>query len=276
MTCRILSLKPPSSNDINSPRIPAPSRSNPPLKLPKTLRRVVEYSPLPRISHQRHISIFAMAGKKTENTRKVAGNARKADVAAQKAAVEDTKQAANEEEQWQKGSKSNAKKEAEAAKKAEQARKKAEKDALAAEDDASTPGKSAPKKSKAPVKKSRGLDLSQLDGDKPSALSASGIDNALDALSLAHGSEDKVEKHPERRYPAAYKNYEERRLQEMKSDGSGVGLRLDQRKQRIRKEFEKHPDNPFNQVTVSYNATRDDVSQLKEQERNKIEQRLGN
>ncbi|KAF4974047.1 hypothetical protein FDECE_18707, partial [Fusarium decemcellulare] len=169
--------------------------------------------------------------------------------AAQKAAVEDARREAAEDEKWQKGSKNNSKKEAEAAKKADAAKKKAEKDALLAEEEANNPGK-GPKKSKAPVKKSRGLDLSQLDDDNPSALSASGIDNALDALSLTTGTDEgKVDRHPERRFPAAYAKYEERRLQEMKQDGSGVGLRMEQRKNRIRKEFEKHPDNPFNQVT---------------------------
>ncbi|KAM5348093.1 hypothetical protein ACJ41O_007917 [Fusarium nematophilum] len=216
-----------------------------------------------------------MAGKKGENSKKAAGNARKAEAAAQKAAADDARKEVAEEEKWQKGAKNNSKKEAEAAKKAEAARKKAEKDALAAEDEANTPGKE-PKKSKAPVKRSRGLDLSQLDDDKPTALSASGIDNALDALSLTTGSDEaKIDKHPERRYPAAYAKYEERRLQEMKQDGSGVGLRLDQRKNRIRKEFEKHPDNPFNQVTASYNATRDDLAEIRSQEKAKIEQRLG-
>lgn len=148
------------------------------------------------------------------------------------------------------------------------------------EDEENAGGRAEPKKSKAPAKKSRGLDLSQLDDDgsgaKKTALNASGIDNALDALSLAGGSDDtKVDKHPERRYPAAYAKYEERRLAEMKADGSGTGLRLDQRKNRIRKEFDKHPDNPFNQVTASYNASRSDIAQIKEQEKTKIEQRLG-
>lgn len=218
-----------------------------------------------------------MAGKKGENSKKVAGNARKAEAAAQKQAASDARQEAADEEKWSKGAKNNSKKEAQAAKAAEAEKKKAEKAALQAEDDANTPGKT-PKKSKAPVKKSRGLDLSQLDGhDKPSAISASGIDNALDALSLTGGKDDsKVDRHPERRYPAAYAKYEERRLEEMKKDGSGVGLRLDQRKTRIRKEFEKHPDNPFNQVTASYNATREDVATIRAQEKAKIEQRLGN
>lgn len=145
------------------------------------------------------------------------------------------------------------------------------------EEEEANGGRNEPKNKKTPAKKSRGLDLSQLDGDgSASALNATGIDNALDALSLTAASDDtKVDKHPERRYPAAYAKYEERRLQEMKADGSGTGLRLDQRKNRIRKEFEKSPENPFNQVTVAYNATRDDVSQIRAQEKAKIEQRLG-
>jgi hypothetical protein len=220
-----------------------------------------------------------MAGKKgVENSKKAAGNARKAEAAAQKSAAEDARRDAAEDEQWSKGAKSSAKKEAEAAKKAEQARKKAEKDALMAEDDANTPGRSEPKKSKAAPKKSRGLDLSQLDGDgaSSSALNATGIDNALDALSLTTGNDDsKVDRHPERRFPAAFAKYEARRLDEMKKDGSGVGLRLDQRKQRIRKEFDKSPENPFNQVTATYNVSKEELAEIKAREMDKIEQRLG-
>ncbi|KAJ6789298.1 hypothetical protein PWT90_01038 [Aphanocladium album] len=216
-----------------------------------------------------------MAGKKGENSKKVAGNARKADAAAKKNAAEEAQVAAVEEEKWQKGSKNNSKKEAEEAKKAEAARKKAEKDALMKEEEEAIGGRNEPKKSKAPAKKSRGLDLSQLD-DGPSTLNASGIDNALDALSLtAGGGDGKVDAHPERRFAAAYRAYEERRLNEMKADGSGTGLRLEQRKQRIRKEFDKSPENPFNQVTVAYNATRDDIREVRESEKSKIEKRLG-
>jgi len=219
-------------------------------------------------------------GGKGENSKKAAGNARKAEQAAKKAAEENAKLAQAEAAEWSKGAKSNAKKEAEAAKKAEAARKKAEKEALLKEDEEAAGGRAQPKKSKAPAKRSRGLDLSQLDDDgsgdkKAGALNASGIDNALDALSLTADSDaTKIDKHPERRYPAAYAKYEERRLNEMKADGSGTGLRLDQRKKRIKKEFEKHPDNPFNQVTVAYNATSEDIAQIREQEKAKIEQRL--
>lgn len=177
---------------------------------------------------------------------------------------------------------SNNHREAEAAKKADAAKKKAEKDALLKEEEAENGGRNEPKNKKAPAKKARGLDLSQLDGDDggsgdpQAALNASGIDNALDALSLTTGgSDDKIDKHPERRYPAAYAKYEERRLTEMKADGSGTGLRLDQRKTRIKKEFDKSPDNPFNQVTAAYNASRGDIAQLRAQEKAKVESRLG-
>ena len=168
--------------------------------------------------------------------------------------------------------------EAEAAKKAEQARKKAERDALAAEEEKSLPSRAAPKNSKTAAKKTpaRGLDLSQLDaGDKPSALNASGIDNALDALSLTGKSNEKIDRHPERRFKAAYAAFEERRLAEMEADGSGKGLRLNQRKEQLRKEFEKSPDNPFNQASANYNASREELDEIRQKERSKIESRLG-
>lgn len=127
-------------------------------------------------------------------------------------------------------------------------------------------------------KTNHGLDLSQLDGDdKPlAALNASGIDNALDALSLAGTSSDaaKIDRHPERRFKAALAAFEERRLAEMEADGSGQGLRQNQKKDRIRKEFEKSPENPFNQVNATYDASKDDVAQLRQQEKAKIEKRL--
>lgn len=130
------------------------------------------------------------------------------------------------------------------------------------------------------MKKTKGLDLSQLDeptagSAKAGALNATGIDNALDALSLTAAESTKIDKHPERRFKAAYAAFEERRLQEMEEDGSGQGLRQNQKKDRIRKEFERHPDNPFNQVNASYDATKDEVKEIKEREKAKIEERLG-
>src|SRR4051812_20780989 len=154
-----------------------------------------------------------------------------------------------------------ASREAEAAKKAEQARKKAEKDAILAEEEKEA--RAAPKNAKTAVKKTKGLDLSQLeDGDAgpSSALNATGIDNALDALSLTTGEPAaKIDKHPERRFKAAFAAYEERRLNEMDRDGSAQVLRQNQKREKIRKEFEKSEENPFNQVRAAYDATKEEV-----------------
>ncbi|KAK3390918.1 hypothetical protein B0H63DRAFT_125993 [Podospora didyma] len=222
-----------------------------------------------------------MGGKKggvEVGSKKAAGQARKADAALQKKAAEEAKVREAEAADWQKGEKSSAKKDAEKAKKDELARKKAEKDALIAAEDASLPSRAAPKKAKTAVKKTRGLDLSQLDKDGGSgggslpALNATGIENALDALLLAGPAADaKIDRHPERRFKAALAQFEERRLKEMETDGSGAGLRNNQKLMRIRKEFEKHPDNPFNQASARYDASKEEVAELKNQERNKIE-----
>ena len=165
-------------------------------------------------------------------------------------------------------------------KKAEAARKKAEKDALLREEEASLPTKAKSGNAKTAQKKTnRGLDLSQLDSSstdaKGAVLNASGIDNALDALSLTNKSADssKVDRHPERRFKAAYAAFEEKRLPEVEQEQPG--LRRNQRVEVVRKEFEKSPDNPFNQVRAAYDATKEDVQTIRGAEKGKIEQRLG-
>lgn len=160
-----------------------------------------------------------------------------------------------------------------AEKQAEAARKKAEKEALLKEEEASLPSKPG---KKPPVKKARGLDLSGLDGPSSknvlSALNATGIDDALDALDLTKGNNDKIDRHPERRFKAAYTAFETRRLDEMKDE---KGLRRQQKIDQIRKEFEKHPDNPFNQVQGTYNMSKEEMAELRDSERQKLENRLG-
>jgi hypothetical protein len=106
-------------------------------------------------------------------------------------------------------------------------------------------------------------------------LNATGIDNALDALSLTTDNAAKIDKHPERRFKAAFAAFEERRLNEMDSDGSGQGLRQNQKREKIRKEFEKSEENPFNQVSARYDASKDEMKELREAEKRKIETRLG-
>ena len=164
------------------------------------------------------------------------------------------------------------------AKKQDAARKKAEKDALlAAEEKDARP---TPKNAKTAVKKSRGLDLSALDGEASSsaskanpALNATGIDNALDALSLTSANpSDKIDRHPERRFKAAYAAYEARRMPELEEEHKG--LRKKQREDMIRKEFERSPENPFNQVNARFDSTKEELREMQEQERDKVEARL--
>ncbi|MCJ1290075.1 hypothetical protein MMC34_001610 [Xylographa carneopallida] len=218
---------------------------------------------------------------KGENTKKAAGNAKKAEVAAQKAAAESSKKAASEDAEWSKGAKSTAKKEQEAAKREEAARKKAEKDALLAEEEKNA--RAAPKNTKTAAKKTtRGLDLSQLDDNDTTpptkaapALNASNIDDALDALSITTGNHhaQQVERHPERRFKAAYAAYEARRLPELETEMKG--LRRQQRVEVVRKEFEKSPENPFNQVSARFDSTKDEVRQIKAEVKDSVEGRLG-
>ena len=64
-----------------------------------------------------------------------------------------------------------------------------------------------------------------------------------------------VESHPERRFKAALEAYIDAELPQYKKDYPG--LRLVQYKERLFKQFQKHPDNPYNQLTAAYNTTRD-------------------
>ena len=139
---------------------------------------------------------------------------------------------------------------------------------------------------KATTTTTKGLDLSQLDNDpstaannnnnnnktKP-ALNASGIDNALDALSLtSNNANDKLDRHPERRFKAAYAAFEARRLSELEEEHKG--LRKNQRVEMCRKEFEKSAENPFNQVNARFDSTREEIKDIKSREREKVEARL--
>jgi hypothetical protein len=52
-------------------------------------------------------------------------------------------------------------------------------------------------------------------------------------------------------------------------------LRKNQKIHKIQDEFRKHPDNPFNQVSASYNASKEELAEMREAERLKKEKRLG-
>lgn len=82
--------------------------------------------------------------------------------------------------------------------------------------------------------------LNQLDiGD-----SARNIDEAIKVLD--NSTDSVVDKHPEKRMKAAYLAFEERRLKELKQENPT--LRLSQIKQMLKKEWNKSPENPLNQV----------------------------
>lgn len=205
------------------------------------------------------------------NSKKAAGNARKAEQANKKKSEEDSRLEAEEEAKWnQGGKKANKKKEDEAAKKAEAAKKKAEREALLKEEEESLPSKPTNNKKrgseKVAAKRAGNLDAFLNDQPTTSEISASGIDDALEALTLTKKggavSEKEIDRHPERRFKAALAAFEEQRIPQVRKENPG--LRLQQVKNLIFKEFEKHPDNPFNQQTnISYNASKDNVQDLK-------------
>lgn len=57
-------------------------------------------------------------------------------------------------------------------------------------------------------------------------------------------------------YPAAFEAYKEIQLPILKQEYKG--LRLQQLNEMMFKAFKKSPDNPFNQVSVAYDATKED------------------
>jgi hypothetical protein len=231
-----------------------------------------------------------MAPKK-ENTKKAAGNAKKAENAALKANAAAAAHEAAEADKWSQGSKSNKKAQDAAEKKASQAAAKAEREKLLAEEEKNQPSKPKSAGAKKAEKKqndravvSRGtLDLGQLDegsGDvkksKEKTLNASGIENAIDALSLATQKEDslKIDRHPERRFKAAYAAFEARRLPEVEAENPG--LRRNQRVEIVRREFEKSDENPFNKAGMGrYDMSREEMAEERRRVREGVEGVLG-
>lgn len=139
------------------------------------------------------------------------------------------------------------------------------------------PSRSGPKNSKAAQKKTRGLDLSQLDDDGGSgsgplaALNASGIDNALDALGLTDDKNTlKIDRHPERRQKSAFEAFRERREKELEDSGLNHGAL----QQRIRKDWDRSPENPKRQMNAKFNSSKDEMAALRAQANEETEARL--
>ncbi|KAI0948760.1 hypothetical protein AcV7_009415 [Taiwanofungus camphoratus] len=207
-----------------------------------------------------------------------------------------------EAEKWQDGAKSSKSKEEKEEKRQAEIARKAEAARLLAEEEASLPAKpktapkAAAKKAAAKNVKSAGpgaIAAGGLDviagGEKakdekpedPETFAATGIDNALDLLEVVTAKMDKasvgqqaagLERHPERRFKAALEAYKEREMPNVRAEHPG--LRLQQYQEILFKQFQKSPENPFNQVTVAYDAKKDEKVGALKKKNAAIEERL--
>jgi len=220
------------------------------------------------------------------NAKKESGRAKKAENETKKNAAAEADKARKEADVWQDGAKTNkAKEEKEEKRRAELARK-AEAARLLAEEEAAAPAKvkAAPKagakkgakaapKPAGPGAIAAGGGLATPKEEKeapelpeePEVFAATGIDNALDLLEVVTAKMDKasvgqqaagIERHPERRFKSAFEAYKEREMPNVRADHPG--LRLQQYQEILFKQFQKSPENPFNQTIVSYDASKDD------------------
>lgn len=220
------------------------------------------------------------------NAKAVAGRARKAEAADRKAAQAAAAAEAAEEQKWQQGAKGKSAADQRREKEEAKARKRDELKRLQAEDDAATPGKKSSGKqsnnSKPSARKGAAgpNDLDDLDRQIAS-FSASNLDDALEAMTLVNDRGDKasrgaaagaLEKHPERRFKAAFEAYKERELPKLREERPG--LRLQQYNELMYKNFQKSPDNPFNQLHVSYDASKEEKLAILKQKREAAANRL--
>jgi len=235
------------------------------------------------------------------NTKKESGKAKKAENEEKKKHAAATTKEKSEEEKWSQGSKSKqSKEEKEERRKAELARKQENAKLLEAEE-ASLPikPKATPKAgakkgaaSKTPagpgaiaaggLKSTGGSQSDDKEVERlQESFSATGIDDALDLMEVVNAKTDKastgaaaanIERHPERRFKAALEAYTERELPKAKEDHPG--LRLNQYKDLLYKQFQKSPENPFNQAVVDYNASKEDKVDALRSRREAITERL--
>jgi len=235
------------------------------------------------------------------NAKKESGRAKKAENETKKNAAAEADKERREAEQWQDGSKAS-KADKEEKRKAELARK-AENARILAEEEASVPAKAkaatkagAKKSAAKPVKPAGpgaiaaggGLAAASTEEkeeyvkpEEPEVFSATGIDNAIDLLEVVTAKMDKasvgqqaagLERHPERRFKAAFEAYKEREMPNVRAEHPG--LRLQQYQDLLYKQFQKSPENPFNQVTVAYDASKDEKVDALRKKKTAVEERL--
>ncbi|KAG1799412.1 uncharacterized protein HD556DRAFT_1347659 [Suillus plorans] len=233
------------------------------------------------------------------NAKKESGRAKKAENEAKKQEATAAEKGKKEAEKWEDGAKGNKAKEEKEAKRLAELARKAENARLLAEEEAAPPVKvkTAPKKKKdvkpaGPGAIAAGGSSSQeipatetnVKDEPPKEIesyAATGIDNALDLLEVVTAKMDKaslgqqaagIERHPERRFKAAFEAYKERELPNLKLEHPG--LRLQQYQDLLHKQFQKSPDNPFNQVTIAYDATKDEKLQSLKEKQDAVQKRL--
>ena len=219
------------------------------------------------------------------NAKAVAGRARKAEAAERKAAEAAAAAEAEEDAKWQQGAKGKSAADKRNEKAEEKARKKAELQRLTEEDDANTPGKRGGGGGGGGAKGGKGGGknngaLNDLDM-QIAAFNASSLDDALDAMELVNAKSDQasqgaaaggIEKHPERRFKAAFEAFKERELPKAKEEHPG--LRFQQYQDLLYKQFQKSKENPFNQVHVSYDATKEEKLAVLKAKRDAMAARL--
>ncbi|CAE6344855.1 unnamed protein product [Rhizoctonia solani] len=235
------------------------------------------------------------------NAKKESGRAKKADNEAKKQEAAALAKEKKEADEWSKGSKSTKAAEDKASKKAAEAARKAENARLLAEEETglASAKKAAPKagskgKAKPPPPKPAGpgalaaggglgavsaesaepAEPAKPDINEPElvqSFAATGIDDALDLLDVVNAKTDKasvgqqaagIEKHPERRFKAAFEAYQERELPNLKEEDL------------LYKMFQKSPDNPFNQTLVSYDASKEEKVNALSKRKKELEDRL--
>ncbi|PBK83171.1 DUF1014-domain-containing protein [Armillaria gallica] len=234
------------------------------------------------------------------NAKKESGRAKKAENESKKKEAAAAEAERKEADAWKdnnvKGGKS--KKEEQEAKRKAELERKAENARILAEEEAAVPKvKAAPKasakKAAKPAPKPAGPGAiaagggladdgkKEWDTAEPESFSATGLDNALDLLEVVTAKMDKasvgqqaagLERHPERRYKAAFEAYQERELPNLKQDHPG--LRLQQYKDLLHKQFQKSPENPFNQTLVAYDASKQDKVEALKTKKAQVEERL--
>ncbi|KAH7911897.1 hypothetical protein BJ138DRAFT_1062193 [Hygrophoropsis aurantiaca] len=245
------------------------------------------------------------------NAKKESGRAKKSENEAKKQDAAAAEKERKEADKWADGSKGSkpSKEDKEEKRKADLARK-AENARLLAEEEAAAPPKvkAAPKAAKKSTKDAKpagpgaiaaggvpdekGSDRGSEPPKEVESYSATGIDNALDLLEVVTAKMDKasvgqqaagIERHPEVRYIAthyslladshgAFEAYKDRELPKLKEEHPG--LRLQQYQDLLYKQFQKSPENPFNQVTISYDASKDEKVQALKEKQEAVAKRL--